>query len=169
MVKFYTEGKRNILQDAECQQKQRQTNDSWMHILLSVFPISHIILKMLQNVVFAVNFYVLGHREGRVLSFFSSRWDYPWGEGHTRWWERGWESPNSDEGTDTVVHIKYTYCTLCSRWSKFYKNSVQWAALDWGRLEFQSMVPFFQIFNIYHLTLGTVSVFIMLLCTSGKG
>ncbi len=21
-----------------------------------------------------------------------------WGEGNTRWWERGWESPNSDEG-----------------------------------------------------------------------
>ncbi len=29
----------------------------------------------------------------------------PWfrGEGHTRWRERGWESPNSDEGTYTVV------------------------------------------------------------------
>jgi hypothetical protein len=22
-----------------------------------------------------------------------------WGEGHNRWRERGWESPNSDEGT----------------------------------------------------------------------
>jgi hypothetical protein len=53
-----------------------------------------------------------------VLSFFSSRriWDSPnpspagecapppfWGEGQTRWLERGWESPNSDEGTHTVV------------------------------------------------------------------
>jgi hypothetical protein len=25
------------------------------------------------------------------------------GEGHTRWRERGWESPNSDEGTYSVV------------------------------------------------------------------
>ncbi len=26
-----------------------------------------------------------------------------WGEGHTRWRERDWESPNSDEGTYPVV------------------------------------------------------------------
>ncbi len=26
-----------------------------------------------------------------------------WGERHTRWRERGWESPNSDEGKYTVV------------------------------------------------------------------
>ncbi len=31
------------------------------------------------------------------------------GEGHTRWRERGWESPNSDEGTYTVVLFIYTY------------------------------------------------------------
>ncbi len=60
------------------------------------------------------------HRVGRVLSLFSNRrnWDFPnpssaddcsphlprlWGEGHTRWEERGWESPNSDKGTLTVV------------------------------------------------------------------
>jgi hypothetical protein len=59
------------------------------------------------------------HRVGRVLSFFSSRrnWDSPnpssagecdpppgsGGEEFTRWRERGWESPNSDEGTYTVV------------------------------------------------------------------
>jgi hypothetical protein len=29
-----------------------------------------------------------------------------WGEGHTRWRERGWESPNSDVGTYTVVYIR---------------------------------------------------------------
>jgi hypothetical protein len=54
---------------------------------------------------------------------FSSRrnWDSPnpspenapslWfrGKGHTRWRERGWESPNSDEGTSTVVLCKYMY------------------------------------------------------------
>jgi hypothetical protein len=60
-----------------------------------------------------------------VLSFFSSRrnWDSPnpspagecappprfWGEGHTRWRERGWEIPNSVEGTYTVVLFIYTY------------------------------------------------------------
>ncbi len=32
-----------------------------------------------------------------------------WGEGHTRWRERGWESPNSDERTYTVVLFIYTY------------------------------------------------------------
>jgi hypothetical protein len=63
-----------------------------------------------------------------VLRYFSSRrnWDSPnpspagecalpplWyrGEGHTRWRERGWESPNSDEGTYTVVLcIVYVLC-----------------------------------------------------------
>jgi hypothetical protein len=60
-----------------------------------------------------------------VLSFLSSRrnWDTPttqpqasvppppqfWGEGQTRWQERGWESPNSDEGTYTAVLFIYTY------------------------------------------------------------
>jgi hypothetical protein len=34
------------------------------------------------------------------------------GEGHTRWRERGWESPNSDEGTYTVVLFMYTYFVL---------------------------------------------------------
>ncbi len=69
----------------------------------------------------------LADRVGRVLSFFSSRrnCDSPtphqqasvppnppprfWGKGHTRWWERGWESPSSGEGTYTVVLFKYTY------------------------------------------------------------
>ncbi len=36
-----------------------------------------------------------------------------WGEGHTRWRERGWESLNSDEGTQTVVLFIYTYFGLC--------------------------------------------------------
>jgi hypothetical protein len=31
------------------------------------------------------------------------------GEGHTRWRERGWESPNSDEGTHTVILFIFTY------------------------------------------------------------
>jgi hypothetical protein len=64
-------------------------------------------------------------RVGRVLSFFFSRrnWDSPtpyplasvppsprfWGEGLTRWRERGWESTNSDERTYTVVLFIYTY------------------------------------------------------------
>ncbi len=62
---------------------------------------------------------VISHRAGRVLNFFSSprNWDSPnpsppgecarppgsGGEGNTRWRERGWESPNSDEGTYIVV------------------------------------------------------------------
>ncbi len=60
-----------------------------------------------------------------MLSFFSSRrnWDAPTpssvgecvppppvlGEGHSRWRERGWESPNSGERTYTVVLFIYTY------------------------------------------------------------
>ncbi len=60
---------------------------------------------------------------------FSSRrnWDSPnpspagacapplWfrGEGHTRWRERGWESPNSNEGPYTVVLFVYTYFVGC--------------------------------------------------------
>jgi hypothetical protein len=58
------------------------------------------------------------HRVGRVLFLQSSELGLPqpltcrhtvpppprfWGEGHTRWRERGWGSPNSDEGTYTVV------------------------------------------------------------------
>jgi hypothetical protein len=34
------------------------------------------------------------------------------GEGHTRWRERGWESPNCDEDTYTVVLFIYTYFVL---------------------------------------------------------
>ncbi len=70
-----------------------------------------------------MSFVGYSHRVGRVLSFFSSRrnWNSPnpspagegasplwfWGEGHTRWLERGWESPNSHEGTYTVVLYIY--------------------------------------------------------------
>jgi hypothetical protein len=69
------------------------------------------------------------HREGRVLSFLSSRrnLDPPgpqplirrrvcpftlWfrGEGHTRWRERGRESFNSNKGTYTVVLYIYVLC-----------------------------------------------------------
>jgi hypothetical protein len=35
------------------------------------------------------------------------------GEGHTRWRERGWESPNSYEGTYTVVLYIYKYFVEC--------------------------------------------------------
>jgi hypothetical protein len=73
-----------------------------------------------------------GNRVGRVLSLFSicRNWDSPNtssagecatpppppppGFGHTRWRERGWESPNSDEGTYTVVLCKYTYFVVRS-------------------------------------------------------
>ncbi len=65
------------------------------------------------------------HRVGRVLSFFCSRrnWDSPnpypqasvlpppvsGGRGSLAVREREWESPNSDEGTYTVVLFIYTY------------------------------------------------------------
>jgi hypothetical protein len=35
-----------------------------------------------------------------------------WGEGHTRWRERGWESPNSDEGTYIVVLFIFTHFVI---------------------------------------------------------
>jgi hypothetical protein len=35
-----------------------------------------------------------------------------WGDGHTRWRERGWESPYSDEGTYTVLLCIYTYFVI---------------------------------------------------------
>jgi hypothetical protein len=64
------------------------------------------------------------HRVGRVLSFSpvvgigtppthhpQVRMPDLWfrEERHTRWRERGWESPNSDEETYTVVLCKYMY------------------------------------------------------------
>ncbi len=76
------------------------------------------------------------HRVGRVLSFFSCRrnWDSPnpspageyfpllWyrEEARTRWGERGWESPNSDEETYTVVPCIYIY-TVCTLWFFYIK------------------------------------------------
>jgi hypothetical protein len=41
------------------------------------------------------------------------------GEGHTRWRERGWESPNSNEGTYTVVLFIYVLCA----WTSFIAQS----------------------------------------------
>jgi len=65
------------------------------------------------------------HRVGRVLSFFSGRpnWDstaplappptlWSGGRGHTCLRERGWGSPNSDEGTYTVVLFIYKYFVM---------------------------------------------------------
>jgi hypothetical protein len=66
----------------------------------------------------------LSHRVGRVKSFFSSRWNWDStnsllvcectpplvpGEGHTRWRERGRESPNSDERN---IHCVLFTCTV---------------------------------------------------------
>jgi hypothetical protein len=78
------------------------------------------------------------HRVGRVLSFFSSRWNWdsptpsPAGEcasprfwgGHTRWRERGWEGLNSDEGTYTVVLFIYIY--FVGTWRYVLVYSVQY-------------------------------------------
>ncbi len=87
-IKYRGSGDAEILYGGEKEYTSRyrapaktETNKQFMNaFLLSVFPNSFILLKMLQNVVFAVNFYVLGHRVGsRVLSFFSNRgnWDSP--------------------------------------------------------------------------------------------
>ncbi len=43
------------------------------------------------------------------------------GEGHTRWRERGWRSPNSDEGTYTVVLYIFVYFVLSVIWN--YKEA----------------------------------------------
>ncbi len=75
------------------------------------------------NTVTSSFLYACMHRVDRVLSFFSSRrnWNSPSplanvpprpfvrGEGHTRLRERGWGSPNSDDGTYTVVLCRYKY------------------------------------------------------------
>ncbi len=91
-------------------------------------------------------FYAVGyaHRIGRVPSCFSSRrnWDSPnpssagerptpalWfrGEGHTRWRERGWESPNSNEGTYTValyIHVLCGYAAISTAPYKGNRSSI---------------------------------------------
>ncbi len=77
------------------------------------------------------------HRVGRVLSFSPvvgigalptphplGRMPPPlWfrGEGHTRWRERGWESPNSDEGT-------YMYTLVLCKYMYFVVSHLLWAA-----------------------------------------
>ncbi len=84
------------------------------------------------------------HRVGRVQSFFSSHrnWDSPnpspagecaplrfWGEGHTRWRERGWESPNSDEGTYNYSTLCMVLFYICTLWCRIQKTS-------WGGFSF---------------------------------
>ncbi len=57
-------------------------------------------------------------------------------EGHTRWREKGWESPNSDEGTYTVVLFIYIY-VLCraslhlrpNSWTKSKQKSSEFSSL----------------------------------------
>jgi hypothetical protein len=49
------------------------------------------------------------HRLGRVLSCSPDLPLWFGEEGHTRWRKKGWESPNSDEGTYTVVLYIYMY------------------------------------------------------------
>ncbi len=50
------------------------------------------------------------------------------GEGYTRWRERGWESPNSNEGTYTVVLFIYVPCVqvglaFCTLYSLTYHTT----------------------------------------------
>ncbi len=58
------------------------------------------------------------------------------GEGHNRWRDRGWKSPNSDERTYTVVLYIYK-CTLCLPPSdKDTKIIASWSfIISWWKLE----------------------------------
>ncbi len=54
-----------------------------------------------------------------------------WGEGHTRWRRRGWESPNSDEG-HTLWYSLYVYMCfviLCLAWCYADHRGVNWYTL----------------------------------------
>jgi hypothetical protein len=66
-------------------------------------------------------------RQSAKLFFSRQNWDSPnpspaggcalpqfWGEGYTRWREKGWESPNSDEGSYTVLQYSLYLRTLWS-------------------------------------------------------
>ncbi len=55
------------------------------------------------------------------------------GEGYVRWRERGWESPNSDEGTYTVVLFLYTYIVRDSilAWSEML-SELEFLKTLWG-------------------------------------
>ncbi len=51
------------------------------------------------------------------------------GEGHTRW--RGWESPNFDQGTYTVVLCMNLYFVLCRIWLKLYGRLIHLYKILW--------------------------------------
>ncbi len=80
----------------------------------------YVTVRMMRGNRCFMSFVGYSHRVGRVLSFFSSRRNWnspnpsPAGECAFPLWfwrERGWESPNSHEGTYTVV-LYYIY-ELC--------------------------------------------------------
>jgi hypothetical protein len=106
------------------------------------------------------------HRVGRVLSFFSSRrnWDSPSPHRQARmppslWFRgggahslagKGWGSPNSKEGTYTVLLFLYTYFVggVNRRYnsSTHFARSVQAAGID----SYQTLV------NYYYFTVCPV-------------
>jgi hypothetical protein len=49
--------------------------------------------------------------------------------GHTRLPERGWESPNTDEGTDTVVLCLYMYLVITSNKARAQRSRSGVAAM----------------------------------------
>jgi hypothetical protein len=84
--------------------------------------------KLRPSSIHSCSFYAQSRQSAKL---FSSRWNWdspnpsPAGEnappplvsgggaaGLTRWREKGWESPNSDEGTYTVVLCKYMYFVI---------------------------------------------------------
>ncbi len=116
-------------------EQQRHFNEwpiSELHGELDAFQTSLKLLFILQQYLNVVSVFQLmegvEHRVGRVLSFFpvvgigTPPTPHPQanvpspGEGHTRWRERGWESPNSDEGTYTVVLFIYMYFLEWKEW-----------------------------------------------------
>jgi hypothetical protein len=99
------------------------------------------------------------HRVGRVLSFFSSRrtWDSPTPlpqasvtphplareGGHTRLRERGWGSPKSDEGTNTVVLFIYVLYKYFVEYTvnneRKYKDDLSCSFLRFLRFHYSSL------------------------------
>jgi hypothetical protein len=69
-----------------------------------------------------------------VLSFFSSRrnWDCPQPRTRTRWRERGWERPNSDEGTYGGLIkgiLRGVRCTKSLRVLFLHRRPPSWSTL----------------------------------------
>ncbi len=74
-----------------------------------------------------------------------------WGEGNTRWRERGWESPNSDEGRTLwySLYVRTLWCTLRTG-TVYVFITFKWysVSLKTLRTTLVSLLPTFIIFFI---------------------